>query len=49
MQVIKLHKEFDKLQKKYKVYPVYYPVGQGMRNIKKVIEDLKWVLKNNTY
>ena len=34
-------------RKKFKVYPVYYPVGQGMRNIKKVMEDLRWLIKNN--
>lgn len=28
----------------YDVYPVYYPVGNGMRNIDMVIEDLKYVL-----
>jgi len=32
-------------KKEYKVYPVYYPVGQGMRNIKKVLEDLKRIIK----
>jgi len=31
----------------HKVYPVYYPVGQGMRNIKKSISDIKWIMKNN--
>lgn len=29
----------------YQVYPVYYPVGQGMRNIKKAKEDLSWIIK----
>jgi len=28
-------------------YPVYYPVGNGMRNIELVIEDLKYILNNN--
>lgn len=28
----------------FKVYPVYYPVGQGMRNMSKAIEDLKHIL-----
>ncbi len=32
--------------KKFKVFPVYYPVGQGMRNINKAKEDIKWILKN---
>jgi len=27
--------------KKYKVYPVFYPVGQGMRNMPKAIERIK--------
>lgn len=29
-----------------KVFPVYYPVGQGMRNIKKAEEDINWIIKN---
>lgn len=29
---------------KYDVYPVYYPVGNGMRNIDMVIEDLKYII-----
>lgn len=28
----------------YQVYPVYYPVGNGMMNMSKAIEDLKFVL-----
>jgi len=28
----------------YEVWPVYYPVGNGMRNIDLVIEDLKYIL-----
>ena len=31
----------------YKVYPVYYPVGNGMMNIDKAIEDLKYIIDNN--
>ena len=31
----------------YKVYPVYYPIGNGMMNIDKAIEDLKFILKTN--
>ncbi|MBU1104785.1 MAG: hypothetical protein ABII16_00155 [Patescibacteria group bacterium] len=30
----------------YKIFPVYYPVGQGMRNIQMVQEDIFWILKN---
>lgn len=29
----------------FKVFPVYYPVGQGMRNIGKSLEDTLWILK----
>ena len=29
---------------KYKVYPVYYPVGNGIFNIDKAIEDIKWII-----
>ena len=35
---IKIKKE------EYDVYPVYYPVGNGMRNIDLVIEDLKYII-----
>ena len=31
----------------YKVYPVYYPVGQGMRNIVLAKEDLIQIMKEN--
>jgi uracil-DNA glycosylase len=31
----------------YKVFPVYYPVGQGMRNIAVAKEDIKWIMKNH--
>jgi len=29
---------------KFKVYPVYYPVGQGMRNLPLAVEDIKFAL-----
>lgn len=29
----------------YEVFPVFYPVGNGMRNIDKVIEDLKYIMR----
>lgn len=29
-----------------KIFPVYYPVGQGMRNMKKAKEDIDWIIKN---
>ena len=29
---------------KYKVYPVYYPVGNGIFNMDKAIEDILWII-----
>ena len=29
----------------YKMYSVYYPIGNGRRNIEKTIEDIKWIIK----
>ncbi|MFH1749802.1 MAG: uracil-DNA glycosylase family protein [bacterium] len=31
--------------KNYKVHPVYYPVGQGMRNMDKAINDIQYICK----
>ena len=31
----------------YKIYPVYYPIGNGMMNIDKAIEDLKFIIETN--
>lgn len=31
---------------KYKVYAVYYPVGNGIFNIDKSIKDIKWIIDN---
>jgi len=28
----------------FSVYPTYYPVGQGMRNIDKAVEDIRWII-----
>ena len=28
----------------YKIFPVYYPVGNGIFNIDKSIEDIKWII-----
>lgn len=30
----------------YKVFPVYYPVGQGTRNVKIAKKDISWIIKN---
>lgn len=43
-QVRKQSFELSVKDRSYKVFPVYYPVGQGMRNISKAIEDLKQIL-----
>ena len=33
--------------KNYNVYPVYYPIGNGMMNIDKAIEDLNYIIRTN--
>ena len=33
--------------KNYPVYPVYYPIGNGMMNIDKAIEDLNYIIRTN--
>lgn len=38
------HEKFEILGKPYKIYPTFYPVGQGMRNIDKAIERIKTIL-----
>ncbi|MDD3474762.1 MAG: uracil-DNA glycosylase family protein [Candidatus Dojkabacteria bacterium] len=30
----------------YQTLPVYYPVGQGQRNMSKAVEDIKWYLNS---
>ena len=32
--------------KVYKVYSVYYPVGNGIFNMDKAIEDINWIIEN---
>ena len=34
-------------EKDYKIYPVYYPIGNGMMNIDKAIEDIKFIIEIN--
>ena len=34
-------------EKNYNVYPVYYPIGNGIMNIDKAIEDLEYIIKAN--
>lgn len=33
-------------QKEYEIYPTYYPVGNGMRNIDLAVEDIKYIIKS---
>lgn len=42
----KISHELEINKKIYMVYPVYYPVGNGIFNIDKSIEDIKWILEN---
>ena len=35
--------------KNYNIYPVYYPIGNGMMNIDKAVEDLKFIIKLNGF
>ena len=36
-----------KINKKiYKVYSVYYPVGNGIFNMDKAVEDINWIIEN---
>lgn len=41
----KISHELEINKNKYKVYSVYYPVGNGIFNIDKSIEDIKWILE----
>ena len=34
------------LAKEYKFYSVYYPIGNGIFNIDKSIEDILWIIDN---
>ena len=34
-------------KKNYTIYPVYYPIGNGMMKIDKAIEDLKFIIETN--
>ena len=42
----KIYHELEINKNKYKVYTVYYPVGNGIFNIDKSIEDIKWIIEN---
>lgn len=34
-------------KKKYPIYAVFYPVGNGRFNLDKAIEDIQWIIKND--
>lgn len=42
-------KKFKRIigNKEYKFYSVYYPIGNGIFNIDKSIEDIKWIINNS--
>ena len=40
----KMYHEIIVNKKIYKVYPVYYPVGNGIFKIDKAIEDINWII-----
>ena len=40
--------EIEEYKKQYKFYSVFYPVGNGIFNIDKSIEDIKWIIDNNS-
>ena len=42
----KISHEIKVRDNSYKVFPVYYPVGNGIFNIDKSIEDIKWIINN---
>ena len=49
ISVSQMRKQYCELKIKketYKVFPVYYPVGNGIFNIDKFIEDIIWIIEN---
>jgi len=43
----KKHENLKIGNKNYKIFPVYYPVGQGMRNMPMAKEDIAWIINNS--
>ncbi|MFA5796726.1 MAG: uracil-DNA glycosylase family protein [Candidatus Woesearchaeota archaeon] len=43
----KRYELFDINGVSYKIFPVYYPVGQGRRNMHIAKEDIKWIIKHH--
>ena len=49
MKLVRLITNYGKniANNNYKVYPVYYTIGNGMMNIDKAIEDLDYIIRTN--
>jgi len=47
ISVSQVRKKEFLLNKKFKCYPVYYPVGNGIFNMDKAVEDILWIKENN--
>ena len=47
ISVSQVRKKEFLLNKKFKSYAVYYPVGNGIFNMDKAVEDILWIKKNN--
>lgn len=50
ISVSKCRKEYYEIEINnniYKIYPVYYPIGNGIFNIDKAIEDIRYIIKEN--
>ena len=47
ISVSQVRKKEFLLKKKFKCYPVYYPVGNGIFNMDKAVEDILWIKENN--
>ena len=49
IKISKYRKRYDLLEitgRSYKVFPVYYPVGLGLRNMPLSLTDINWIIKN---
>ena len=47
ISVSQVRKKEFLLNKKFKCNPVYYPVGNGIFNMDKAVEDILWIKENN--
>lgn len=49
IKVADYRKKFERIEIKdqsFKIFPVYYPIGQGTRNTQRAKEDISWIIKN---